>query len=385
TGRAHLEREAARQIHTDGVGAEQSPSYQAYAMEWLLVARHIAEATGQPLAPVIDQRLVGGATFLAAILDAEGNHPRIGDDDDSVVLRQDMACEPLPLAVSGAVGALFGVGAICHPRYRLDLRARLLGASRAPPTAWRPASATFATGGYTVLRTQRLMALFDHGGLGYSHTAAHGHADALAVWLHVDGTPLLVDAGTYRYNHDAGWRRHLRGTAAHNTITIDAVDQSEQTGPFNWGHRRAQGYLVEARLDAAPSATARHDGYAHLGVTHERTVALADATCRLDDRLSGTGRHHVRLTLQFAPGLHAEVTGEQRCRIWSDSGVIATVEIAGPSLALRVAAQTSHPGPGAVSPAYNQLLAAPALLFEGGVSLPVEVATTITITTAARD
>lgn len=53
-GREHLEREAARQITADGVGAEQSPSYQAYTMEWLLVARRIAAATGQRLDPVID-------------------------------------------------------------------------------------------------------------------------------------------------------------------------------------------------------------------------------------------------------------------------------------------------------------------------------------------
>src|SRR4029077_8794688 len=41
-GREHLEREAARQITADGVGAEQSASYQAYTMEWRLGGRRIA-------------------------------------------------------------------------------------------------------------------------------------------------------------------------------------------------------------------------------------------------------------------------------------------------------------------------------------------------------
>ncbi|MFN8640487.1 MAG: heparinase II/III family protein [Candidatus Binatia bacterium] len=378
-GRAHLEREATRQLLADGVGGEQSPDYQACTMEWLLVARHLGRATGHPLAAAVDARLVAGARFLGAILDADGHHPRIGDQDDGVVLRQDLAPERAPLAIAGAVGALLGVGDVCHPRYRLDLRARLLGARALPPPAWRPTSATFAAGGYTVLRAGALLAVLDHGPLGYAHTAAHGHADALALWLHVGGTPLLVDAGTYRYDHDGGWRDHLRGTAAHNTVTVDGLDQSDRAGPFNWGRRQARGRLLAARLDAAPSATARHDGYAHLGVVHERAVSLADDRCRVDDRLRGRGRHRVALTWQFAPGLRLAADGDRRYRVSAADGLTATIEIAGPPAALAVVAQTDRPGPGAVSPAYNRLLAAPALRCECDVALPIELVTTISL------
>lgn len=379
SGRAHLEREALRQLHADGVGAEQSPDYQASTMEWLLVARHIGRATAQPLAASIDERLAAGARFLAAILDADGHHPRIGDQDDSAVLRQDLAPERSPLAIAGTVGALLDLDDLCHPRYRLDLRARILGARALPASVWRPASATFAEGGYTVLRAGPLMAVFDHGPLGHAHTAAHGHADALALWLHVAGTPLLVDAGTYRYDHDDGWRDHLRGTAAHNTIAVDGLDQSQRTGPFNWGRRRARGHLSSARLDSAPRATASHDGYEHLGLTHERTVSITADGCRIDDRLRGSGRHRVSLTWQFAPGLRVELSGEGRCEVAAESGLVATVEIAGPSPSVRVVAQTDHPGPGAVSPGYNRLVAAAALQYDCEASLPVEIVTTITL------
>ena len=44
-----------------------------------------------------------------------------------------------------------------------------------------------------------------------------------------------------------------------------------------------------------------------------------------------------------------------------------------------VVAQTDPPGPGAVSPGYNQLVPAAALRYECDVSLPVEIATTITL------
>lgn len=383
-GREHLEREAARQINIDGVGAEQSPSYQAYSMEWLLVARRIAAATGQCLDPVIDQRLHSGASFLATILDAGGNHPRFGDDDESIVLRQDLSRERLPLAIAGTIGALFGTGSSCHPAYRLDIRARMLGASNLPANDWGPVSTTFVEGGYTVLRAGHLMALFDHGPLGYSYTAGHGHADTLAIWLHVGSKPLLVDAGTFRYNYDAGWRKHMRSTAAHNTIMIDGLDQSEQTGPFNWG-RRARGRLISAEFAGTPTATASHDGYSPLGITHERTVSLDENTFRLVDRVLGSGRHHVRLTLQFAPGFVLETAGERRWRVVPDHGPAAVVDVVCPPLAAHVEEQTLVPGPGAVSPGYNELIAAPALLLEGDVSLPLKVVTIIKIATGRVD
>jgi hypothetical protein len=383
-GREHLEREAARQITADGVGAEQSASYQAYTMEWLLGARRIADATGQRLDPMIDQRLLAGAGFLASILDECGNHPRFGDDDDSSVLRQDLGRERLPLAIAGTVGALFGDGSSCHPEYCLDLRARMLGASNLPASDWRPKSTTFAQGGYTVMRAGHSMALFDHGPLGYTYTAGHGHADTLAVWLHVGGAPLLVDAGTFRYNNDAGWRKHMRGTVAHNTILIDGLDQSEQTGPFNWG-RKAHGTLISAQLGAKPTATASHDGYARLGITHERTISLNEYTFQLTDRILGSGRHHVRLTLQFAPGFIVETAGERCWRVVLKGGPAALVDVDNPVLDAHVEEQTLEPGPGVISPRYNELISAPALLLEGDVWLPLKVITKFRIATGRLD
>ncbi len=36
--------------------------------------------------------------------------------------------------------------------------------------------------------------------LGFLSIAAHGHADALSFILHVDGSPILVDPGTFMYH-----------------------------------------------------------------------------------------------------------------------------------------------------------------------------------------
>jgi hypothetical protein len=95
----------------------------------------------------------------------------------------------------------------------------------------------------------------------------------------------------------------------------------------------------------------------------------------------GSARHHVSLTLQFAAGLMVETAGERRWQVVSERGSVAYVDVACSLLAARVEEQTSTPGPGAVSPRYNELIAAPALLLEGDVSLPFEVVTIIAVAT----
>jgi hypothetical protein len=160
---------------------------------------------------------------------------------------------------------------------------------------------------------------------------------------------------------------------------IDGLDQSEQTGPFNWGNR-AQGHLISAELGVKSSATASHDGYAPLGITHERTISLDETTLQLTDQILGSGRHQVRLTFQFAAGFDVETAGVQRLRVSSNGGPEAVVEFNSPMLKARLEKQTSFTaGPGAISPGYNELAAAPTVLLEGEVTLPFKVVTTIKV------
>ncbi len=366
-GRRTLEREAALQILPDGVGAEQSPSYQAYTMEWLLVARHVARAAGAPLAAVVDERLAAGAAFLSALQDAGGHWPRYGDDDGGVVLRTALDESGYVPSIARAAGGQAEGN---------DARALVYAdppcAARVPAVGPR----TFRDGGYTVLRRtfggREVLVLFDHGPLGYGFTCGHGHADALAVWVHVDGAPLVVDPGTYRYNADGGWRTYLRGSAAHDTVTLDGIGQSEPTGAFNWG-RRTAGTLDAAEVtDAGDRVTAHHDGYRRgVGVVHRRTVVLGtDGTLAIEDRLEGTGRRTASMTWQFARDV--EVVPADGGRTWTlrrHGARVAEFTTAGTPPA-RLVSDATRPGPGAVSTGYNRIEAAPALVFEGPVDLP---------------
>jgi len=134
-----------------------------------------------------------------------------------------------------------------------------------------------------------MLLVFDHGPLGYLSIAAHGHADALSIWLHVDGQPLLVDAGTWRYHGAGATRDRFRGTAAHNTLTVAGADQSEIAGPFNWS--RKADCRVLSLTDAPWSVEAEHDGYRRrFGCLHRRRIETGGPLkFSVIDRLVGPG------------------------------------------------------------------------------------------------
>jgi hypothetical protein len=233
-GRAILERESVRQILPDGVGAEQAVAYQRLTMEMLALSAKFGAAT--------QSRFPQAEGFLDAVTDAAGNMPRIGDDDEGRV-------------------SLFP----SFPRRRESIDEQRGGGVTFDH---------FPNGGYTTVREGPMLLVFDHGPLGYLSIAAHGHADALSIWLHVDGAPLLVDAGTYRYHGAGPVRDTFRGTAAHNTLTVAGADQSEIAGPFNWS--RKANCRVLSVSDAPWAVEAEHDGYVkRFGCRHRRRIESA--------------------------------------------------------------------------------------------------------------
>jgi uncharacterized heparinase superfamily protein len=266
-----LEREAGRQILDDGVGAEQSPTYTAFTLEWYLVALAAAKQGGCRLPPQVIDRLGRAAGHLCWMTDEAGQQPRIGDDDEGRVIADgsepDYVC-----AILGNVSSADGTPMAACPPSRPRLRDIFLGrtAAAAPAPQGR---CSFDRGGYTVFRHEiagrATMLVFDHGPLGYLSIAAHGHADALSVWLHIDGQPVLVDSGTFLYHSGGTVRDYFRGTRAHNTLTLDDCDQSRVAGAFNWTNK-AKAWREAADDDGV---TARHDGYRRrFGVDHRRRI-----------------------------------------------------------------------------------------------------------------
>jgi hypothetical protein len=147
----------------------------------------------------------------------------------------------------------------------------------------------------------------DVGPLGYLSIAAHGHADALAVTLSVDGRELVGDPGTASYYGHPDWRAAHRGTRTHATATVDDVDQSEIGGPFLWRrHAHVRVHHVDVQRGVVD---ADHDGYERLPapVTHRRWLVAPPERPEIlvVDLLEGEGEHHLRASWPLHPDLEA--------------------------------------------------------------------------------
>ena len=82
------------------------------------------------------------------------------------------------------------------------------------------------------------------------------------MWLSVGNQPILVDAGTHKYNSDRVIRDAFRSTIAHNTLTLCGVGSSRPAGPFNWASK-AKARCVVAQDGPIAHLVAEHTAFWH--------------------------------------------------------------------------------------------------------------------------
>ena len=317
--RNELEIQAQAQFSRDGVHREQAFGYHLFVCEFLFVAGLLAQTGGhglQPFSRAYWGSLQRAVRFLRSVRDAGGNVPAVGDADDGCAFRLDASGMDRAAQLLALGETVFGGQADSHPGVRWLLHTLPGGRPDCDPyeadSAW-----AFPDGGYLLLgnhfgEADEIKGLLDCGPLGYLGTAAHGHADALALALSVAGEPCLVDPGTYSYGQDDKWRDYFRGTSSHNTVRIDGADQSVPGGRFMW-LRKAVASIE--RMPASPHEfdfRGSHDGYARLAdpVRHVRSVRFESAsnTLTVRDEVSGKKPHKVELFWHFAPGLDVRLT-----------------------------------------------------------------------------
>ncbi|HKQ30931.1 MAG TPA: alginate lyase family protein [Burkholderiales bacterium] len=380
-----------RQVFADGVYFEQSTCYQRYTIEIYLHFLILSRRNGLSVSPAASERVRKMVDFLLAVRRPDGSMPQIGDADGGCLL-------PLVRRAADDYRGLFALAAAVFDSSDYAWAAQgmasevfwLLGAGgrdafdalpQAAPTK-TPLSRLFVDGGYAVMRSawdkQAHQLIVDTGPLGCSVSGGHGHADLLSIQLAAFGEAFLIDPGTYAYTADARWRDHFRGSAAHNSVTIDSVGQATPTGPFKW-HERPRAKL--RRWLTTPSfdlIDAEHEAYRGLPdpVTHRRRVFFSKPRYWLVvDDLDGVDEHRIDLHFQFAPmqvtlstdgWTIARSPGGSECRLFA----LATV----PLTSTLTEAQLD-PIRGWVSPDYGQREAAPMLTHSVVARLPVRIVT----------
>jgi hypothetical protein len=220
------------------------------------------------------------------------------------------------------------------------------------------------------MNKENTVLVFDHGPIGYLSIAAHGHADALAVWLSVGRQPVIVDAGTYLYHSSRTQRDWFRDTTVHNTLTLNHVASSRPSGPFNWA-TKANSRLVSLQCGPLLRIVAEHDGYvSQYGVTHRRTVEF-DGAARftfIDELLGALEEKDVAISFLLDPTCQSTLEP-------NGSGVLVTVNPRRPiarfvsvgPLKATILRADEHSGCGWVSPSFGVRLPADQVLFHGSI------------------
>ncbi len=320
--KAILEREALLQNAPDGVNREQAVSYQQFELDLLLLALFAGRANGKKFSTAFESRIEAMIEYFASIMDAGGNVPAFGDSDDGFVVRLAQGgefCRYRSLLATAAI--LFRRGDFKAKAGGLDDKTRwLLGESA--DSAFRqidgagaqsPIRRAFPIGGYFVLgcdfeSENEIRLVADAGPLGYQAIAAHGHADALAFTLSVGGKEFFIDPGTYTFHTQGAWRQYFRGTAAHNTVRVDGVDQSQSGGKFMWLRKAGAGCSLWRPSAERDIFEGWHDGYMRLAnpVMHRRRITFDKLARRIviEDTLQMATMHEIELFFHCSEQCH---------------------------------------------------------------------------------
>ena len=290
-----LASQVASQILADGGHHERAPAYHCQVLADLVDVADLLAAAGRAPVKGIVEAIDCMREWLGAVLAPDGQVPVLNDG------------------------------------YPVDRD--LLTALRPGPDPVTPASPVLVlpATGLVRARVGGWHLLADVGPPCPPSLPAHAHADTFGCLVHVDGVPLLVDTGTSTYE-PGQVRRYERSTAAHSSLQIDGADSTEVWGVFRAG-RRARVSALTARADTSSViCEATHDGFRRLHgrPLHHRRWSLASDGLRVEDMVSGRGRHEIVIRWLLAPGCVAQAAG-------------GTAVVTGPAGAFSVTVAASAP------------------------------------------
>ncbi|MBX9790222.1 MAG: heparinase II/III family protein [Pirellulales bacterium] len=296
-----LRAQVVEQVLADGGHYELSPMYHALVLEHLLDVANLAQAYSAAI-PEATTPVAGWSERIAAMVRWLQT---MTFPDGQIALLSDSAWE------IAATTAELG-----------DYASRL--GFRLPPLAEGPVT-PLADSGYVRLQQGPAVLIADVGPLGARYQAGHGHADVLSFELALAGQRVIVDTGTSVYYGNSLARLQERGTAAHNTVTVDGANSSEVWDNFRVARRARPRdlFIGQPRTqgeDDALVVSCAHDGYLRLPgrVLHRRTWRLTSEALEIEDRLDGrfetaVARFHfdpaIQLVSQAADGCKFRVPG----------------------------------------------------------------------------
>ncbi len=281
-------------VWSDGVHRERSTHYHLIALRSFVAARVNVTRFGGTVPPAYDDRLRAACRFAMHLHRPDGEIPAFSDSDSGSYLdllwlagRSLGAPDLLYVATQGREG-----------------------------TAPAQRCVDFPVGGYFVQRSgwgdepggafgDARFLMFGCGPLG---DGGHGHYDSLGVEAYGYGSPLVVDPGRYTYAEGTpNWRHWFKGTAAHNTVTVDGLDQQPYRRGKPKGARMTSRLLDRRATDALHLLHGEVTSPAYDAVHRRAVVFVAGEYWLVFDLLTAAGPHDYALRWHLADDVVPDV------------------------------------------------------------------------------
>ncbi|MEE9301954.1 MAG: heparinase II/III family protein [Alphaproteobacteria bacterium] len=269
-----LEQELLRQILSDGGHCERSPSLQLAVLKDLVDLRQTLLGSHREPPPSLQGAVDRMAPLLRTFRHGDGRLALFNDGSE-----EDVWLIDLVLAQADAKG--------------------------------RPLVSAPHTG-FQSIQAGRTALIVDAG--RPSPVGRRAHAGTLSFEMSVGKDRMIVNCGGY-VGPDAAWRRALRATAAHSTLSVDETSSSEIRDDASLGDGPRKVTIERKESDGNIWLDTSHDGYLHrLGVIHRRRFYLSadGGDVRGEDVLirrasKGKGARHFNVRFHLHPDVHASM------------------------------------------------------------------------------
>ncbi len=171
----------------------------------------------------------------------------------------------------------------------------------------------FTDSGYYVFKNKNIYFALDAGKIGPDYLPAHSHSDIFSYELSVSKKKIITDTGVFEYKHGIR-RNYSRSASAHNTISIDGIDQIECWGSFRVARRyKPENINYEYNADRF-NFSGEYKGFARLigdKIIHRRNIHTKDNTISVRDSVSGKGNHLVKSYIHLHPDCSISTDGNE--------------------------------------------------------------------------
>ncbi|RMH60199.1 MAG: hypothetical protein D6677_14265 [Calditrichaeota bacterium] len=267
-----------KQFHADGGSVEQASFYHHFTLGFYLQTIQVKRLNGQEVPARVMERVRRAIEFSACLTKPDGDMPHLGDIDDA---RSIYFGDPTHWDFSAwrAIGAAwYGRGAFKYGLKQLPEEAYWLlsnpdqeNYARLKAIPPDQNALLLKESGYAFFRNgfgeDAHFCMMDCGPIAHgvfhddTPSAAHGHADELAIELSAFGESFLVDPGFSNYRGDFDWHCYFRSTAAHNTVEINGQSQAKQGGILQWSRAPRFKQLEFVDHESAKAFCGEHYGY----------------------------------------------------------------------------------------------------------------------------